>query len=264
MAQYRNDPLTARSVLASALLGSEPPELPVAHLLHLVGLFGINENRARVALSRMVASGEATTAGPGRYRLAGHLLDRQSRQIASRAGHTRPWTGDWSLVVVTTSGSSAEVRARRRQALAFARLGQLRDGLWLRPANVDVALPDDVVGDVFRLTARVPDGRLPDGGLPDDRPPDDRKLAHRLWDLDGWAGRADELAAGLAERPPAGRDDLASGFELSAAVLRHFQADPLLPADLLPPDWPGDRLRRTYDDWDRRYREVLAAWSGRR
>jgi phenylacetic acid degradation operon negative regulatory protein len=259
MAQYRNDPLTARSVLASALLGSEPPELPVAHLLHLVGLFGINENRARVALSRMVASGEATTAGPGRYRLAGHLLDRQSRQIASRAGHTRPWTGDWSLVVVTTSGSSAEVRARRRQALAFARLGELRDGLWLRPANVDVALPDDVIGDVLRMTGRLPDGRLLDG-----RPPDDRELAHRLWDLDGWARRADELAAGLAERPPTGRDDLASGFELSAAVLRHFQADPLLPADLLPPDWPGDRLRRAYDDWDRRYREVLAAWSRRR
>jgi phenylacetic acid degradation operon negative regulatory protein len=269
MAQYRNDPLTARSVLASALLGSEPPELRVAHLLHLVGLFGINENRARVALSRMVASGEATTAGPGRYRLAGHLLDRQSRQIASRAGHTRPWTGDWSLVVVTTSGSSAEVRARRRQAFAFARLGELRDGTWLRPDNVDVALPDDVVGDVLRMTGRLPDGRSPDGRSPDGRlldgrPPDDRELAHRLWDLDGWARRADELAAGLAERPPSGRDDLAPGFELSAAVLRHFQADPLLPADLLPPGWPGDRLRRTYDDWDRRYREVLAAWSRRR
>jgi phenylacetic acid degradation operon negative regulatory protein len=264
MAQYRNDPLTARSVLASALLGSEPPELPVAHLLHLVGLFGINENRARVALSRMVASGEATTAGDGRYRLAGHLLDRQSRQIASRAGHTRPWTGDWSLVVVTTSGSSAEVRARRRQALTFARLGELRDGTWLRPDNVDVALPDDVVGDVLRMTGRLPDGDWPDGRPADDGPVDDRELAHRLWDLDGWARRADELAGGLAERPPTDRDDLASGFELSAAVLRHFQADPLLPADLLPPDWPGDRLRRTYDDWDRRYREVLAAWSRRR
>lgn len=264
MTQYGNKPLTARSVLASALLGSDPPELPVAQLLHLVGLFGINENRARVALSRMVASGEATTAGDGRYRLAGHLLDRQSRQIASRAGHTRPWTGDWSLVVVMTSGSSAEVRARRRRALAFARLGELRDGTWLRPDNVDVALPDDVVGDVLRLTGRLSDGRLPDGGLPDDRLPDDRELADRLWDLDGWARRADELAAGLAGRPPGGRDDLAPGFELSAAVLRHFQADPLLPADLLPPDWPGGRLRRAYDDWDHRYRDVLAAWSRRR
>ncbi len=279
MTQFSNTPLTARSVLASALLGSDPPELPVAHLVHLVGLFGINENRARVALSRMVASGEATTDGDGRYRLAGHLLGRQARQIASRAGQTRQWTGDWALVIVTTSGSSADVRAQRRQAFTFARLGELRDGTWLRPANLDVDLTDDVAADVLRLTARVPDGdRLngdwpdgdwpdggwPDGDWPDDSLADDRELAQRLWDLDGWARRADELVAGLAGLPPTGRDDLAPGFELSAAVLRHFQADPLLPAALLPPDWPGDRLRRTYDDWDRRYREVLDAWSRRR
>ena len=54
--------------------------------------------------------------------------------------------------------------------------------------------------------------------------------------------------------------DLAPGFELSAAVLRHLQADPLLPADLLPPGWPGPRLRAGYDRWDRQYRRVLADW----
>ena len=86
-------------MLASALLGEDPPELPVAHLVHLAGLFGINPNRARVALSRMVASGEATTDGAGRYRLAGRLLERRDRQGDSRwAGPGRgtaggPW---WS------------------------------------------------------------------------------------------------------------------------------------------------------------------------
>src|SRR5580704_14918774 len=107
MTQVGNTPLTARSVLASALLGSEPPELPVAHLVHLAGLFGINDNRARVALSRMVAAGEASTDGNGRYRLAGRLLDRLGRQAASRRGRTGPWHGSWRLVVVTTSGRSA-------------------------------------------------------------------------------------------------------------------------------------------------------------
>jgi len=239
-------PFTARSVLASALLGADPPELPVAHLVHLAGLLGVNANRARVALSRMCASGEATTDGAGRYRLAGHLEDRRARQEASRIGRTRPWTGDWRVVVVTTSGSEASERAARRRALSFARLAELREGVWMRPDNVDVDLPGSLDGSGVVMTARL------DGGS---------DLAARLWTLPGWAGRADELLGRLESLPPTGWADLAPGFALSAAVLRHLQADPLLPTELLPAGWPGNRLRSAYDGWDRRYRAVLAEWA---
>ncbi len=58
----------------------------MAQLVRLTGLFGISENRARVALSRMVAAGEATTDGCGGYRLAGHLVARQARQAAQPLG----------------------------------------------------------------------------------------------------------------------------------------------------------------------------------
>jgi len=238
--------LTARSVLASALLGEEPPELPVAHLVHLAGLFGVNPNRARVALSRMVASGEATTDGSGRYRLAGHLLERRSRQEHSRVGRTRPWGGGWSLVVVTATGVSAGERTARRRRLSLARLAEQREGVWLRPDNVDLR-PDP--GDDPDLAVYV---ARPAG--------DPTDLAACLWDLDGWAAGARALVDRLGARPTRGPDDLAGGFTLSAAVLRHLSADPLLPAELLPPDWPGARLRRTYSAWDRHYRDVLRAW----
>ncbi len=239
-------PLTARSVLASALLGEDPPELPVAHLVHLAGLFGINGNRARVALSRMAASGEVTTDGRGRYRLAGHLLDRQSRQTGSRRGDTRPWTGGWTMVVVTTSGRAPDDRAGLRRRLALARLAELREGVWLRPDNLDLrpdpALDPDV--EVYRAT--------PEG--------DPVALAGSLWDLQGWAARSRELMEGMEALPATGPDDLAPGFVLSASVLRHLQADPLLPATLLPAQWPGTDLRQAYDHWDARYRQVLADW----
>lgn len=239
-------PFTARSVLASALLGADPPDLPVAHLVHLAGLFGINPNRARVALSRMCASGEATAVGAGRYRLAGHLEDRRARQEASRAGRTRPWHGDWRVVVVTTSGTEAAPRARRRRALQFSRLAELREGVWARPDNIDSQLPASLEGDVVVMTARL------DHGL---------EVAARLWTLPAWSEWATGLLRRLEELPPTGPDDLAPGFALSAAVLRHLQSDPLLPAELLPLGWPGDELRSTYDGWDRRYREVLGEWA---
>jgi phenylacetic acid degradation operon negative regulatory protein len=246
MTQASNIPLTARSVLASALLGEDPPELPVAHLVQLAGLFGINDNRARVALSRMVAAGEVTTDGSGRYRLAGRLLDRQGRQAGSRRGVTRRWDGKWRLAVVTASGRAADDRVALRRRLTLARLAEQREGVWLRPDNIDL-VPDP--SDDSQLTSF---SALPDG--------DPAALAAGLWDLEGWARTARDLADGLEGLEPRGPADLAPGFELSAAVLRHLQADPLLPAELFPADWPGPALRRAYDRWDRRYREVLTTW----
>jgi len=247
MDQDRNAPLTARSVLASTLLGVDPPELPVAYLVHVAGLFGINDNRARVALSRMVTSGEATTDGTGRYRLAGRLLDRQARQLASRAGHTGAWSGEWRVVVVTTSGSSAETRSKRRNMLRFARLAQLREGVWMRPDNLEVGLEVGVGRDSTVLLAR------PEG--------DPRELAARLWDVEGWGRRALQLMSAMEAQPTRAPADLAPGFELSASVLRHLQADPLLPAELVPAGWPGATLREQYDGWDAGYRSVLEKWS---
>jgi len=224
----------------------DPPELPVAQLVRLTGLFGISENRARVALSRMVAGGEATSDGTGRYRLAGHLAARQSRQSASRAGATAPYDGEWWLAVVTTTGSSADVRSARRRTLAYRRLAELREGVWMRPANLEVQLPDPLDGEIELMTAL---------------PGDPVALTHRLWDLTAWSARAQNLLRELQALAPDGPEALAPGFELSAAVLRHLQADPLLPPALLPTDWPGTALRATYDQWDARYRTTLRDWS---
>jgi len=238
--------LTARSVLASALLGEDPPELPVAHLVELAGLLGINPNRARVALSRMVASGEAVTDGSGTYRLTGRLLERRGRQGDSLVGRTGPWDGRWCLVVVTTTGSPAEQRATRRRRLELARLAEQREGVWARPDNI--ALSPDPSGDPDLVVYR---------GTPEGDPAD---LAASLWDLDGWATRSEALRDRLDRTATRGPGDLAPGFALSAAVLRHLQADPLLPPGLLPRSWPGPALREAYAGWDRNYRDVLRTW----
>lgn len=244
----RNRPLTARSVLASTLLGADPPELSVSHLVYVADLFGINENRARVALSRMVASGEVVTSGTGRYRLVGRLLERQQRQLLSRAGVTGAWSGSWHMVVLTTT-ATADVRGQRRRALTHARLAELRQGLWLRPDNLALDL-----GPVLRDEATAFSAR------PETDP---AGLAASLWDLGAWASEARDLLRELRALTPKGPGELAPGFVLSAAVLRHFQADPLLPSELLPRKWPGAELRAFYEDWDARYRRVLAESSRR-
>ncbi|HET9667740.1 MAG TPA: PaaX family transcriptional regulator C-terminal domain-containing protein, partial [Desertimonas sp.] len=93
---------------------------------------------------------------------------------------------------------------------------------------------------------------------------DGAALARRLWDLRGWAreaaGLRREMASLVAPLEAGDRAALRDGFVLSAAVLRQFQVDPLLPAVLLPPDWPGADLRTDYDRYDAAYRALLLAW----
>jgi phenylacetic acid degradation operon negative regulatory protein len=68
------------------------------------------------------------------------------------------------------------------------------------------------------------------------------------------------MAALLGRLDSGDPDALAPGFVVSAAVLRHFQADPLLPMELSGRSWPGPRLRRDYDHFDAAYRRLLRGW----
>ena len=246
-------PMTARSVVASTLLGVQPPRLPARILVRSGELFGIAEGTTRVALSRMVSAGELRPDEDG-YRLAGRLLDRQVRQTASRRAATEPWDGSWELAVVRTGGARrAADRAALRQALADLRLAELREGVWLRPAN----LPDDRSSDARDLAR---DQCVWGRAASLDPPPDPAGL----WDLAGWTADARALQAELAELLPrfeAGDTAaLGVGFVTSAAVLRLLQRDPLLPAGLVPPGWPGDALRRAYDRYDTAYKSVWRDW----
>lgn len=245
--------LTARSVLASVLLGTEPPQLPTPLLIATAALFGISEGTVRTALSRMVASGEAESVEAG-YRLAGRLVARQDRQLASRRATTRPWDGTWELAVVDGDGRRpAAERAALRDAARALRLAELREGVWGRPDNLDADRSPDAAAIVSTWCVRWR------GAQPDPAP-----RPGALWDLAGWARGATELMAEMAAlQGPLDAHDrgaLGEGFVTSAAVLRHLQADPLLPAALLPGDWPGDALRAAYDRYDAAYRAVLREW----
>ncbi len=249
MPAARNDnedrPLTARSVLASALLGESPPELPVDQLIRLAGLFRINENRARVALSRMAANGELSTSN-GRYRLISEsLLQRQTRQQRSLRGVTPPWDGSWLIAIIVSPTATAFERGTRRITLTRARFGERRDGVWMRPNNLDrLAFGIELGPTEIEFFSAIPQG-------------DPKRLAGELWDLDAWHNRAWILIDRMTNVAARTSDDLAPGFVLSASILRHVQADPLLPEALLPSDWPGAALRERYDEWNTRYRQLL-------
>lgn len=220
--------LTARSVVLSVLLGAHPAWASAAELLRLTADFGIREPTLRVALTRMTSAGDLVRSADG-YRLSERLLTRQRRQDDAIAPRLQRWDGAWVTLVITSVGIDARTRAELRKSLQDSRFGELREGVWLRPDNLDVDLPPPV-----RSKARVLRGY-------DDEP---TQLAAQLWDLPGWAAGGDLL---LERMTTVG--DVPSRFAVAAGMVRHLLTDPVLPGELLPPHWPGDRLRSCYAEF---------------
>lgn len=244
-------PLTGRSVVASVLLGMHPPELSGQRLVRTAALFGVSEGATRVALSRMVAAGELE-ADQGRYRLAGALLARQVRQEASRRPQVSGWDGSWRVVVVGSAvPRPAAQRAELRKLLTGAHMAEWRPGVWTRPDNL-TAGHTTLAPDCTWMSARL------------QVPARDEELVERLWDLPAWSAGAVALQrrmAGSIGSLRGGRTEaLAPCFLTAAAVVRHLQADPLLPSVLLPPRWPGAALRAEYDRYEAAYQALLRSW----
>ncbi len=267
-----NRPLSARSVLASALLGADQPQLTVGQLIAMASLFGISDGAARTCLWRMVVNGELTSNG-GSYALAGALLERRHRvdeasriedaAAASRDGTgtdngQNTWDGTWELAVVSHERRSATDRHALRRAATALHLAELREGVWLRPDNLDPGrlpgmravldrqcvhfhgaatdIPAETVRTIFNL---------------DDWATDAHRLTHAMRDE---VGTVESLAGDRAEDTVEVAGYL---FALSIAVVQHLQLDPLLPAELIPAQWPGRALRRTYRDFDKAFKRRL-------
>ncbi|MDP7723290.1 PaaX family transcriptional regulator C-terminal domain-containing protein [Mycobacterium sp. TY814] len=247
-------PLSARSVLASALLGSDGAQLPVANLVALASLFGISDGAARTCLWRMVSNGELS-ADDGTYALAGRLADRRQRvDEAYRIDDAAEWDGTWELAIVSVERRTAADRLDLRKAAMALHLADFREGVWIRPDNLDPQ----------RLSAS--------------RAVLDRQCTHfhgaatsitaekmrSLFALDGWADDARVLIDAMeADLTGDARDDSAESFTyqfaLSIAVVRHLQLDPLLPAELVEDHWPGNALRGTYRRFDTAFKARMNA-----
>lgn len=229
-------PLSARSVVLSLLLGSHPDRMTSAQLTRAGEHLGIPAATIRVALTRAVAAGDLRRQD-GDYVLGDRLVARQRRQDEGVADAETAWDGTWEMAIVVVTGRPGTKRAALRDTLAGARLAELREGVWTRPANLRRA-PTNATDPVLACFRARPDH-------------DPAQLARELWDLRGWAADGRSLLDRLARtRDPALR------LAVAAHIVRHLTADPLLPRELLPSDWPGAELRAAYQAYQAELRAL--------
>lgn len=220
--------------LLSSLRGAA---MPVSALVAAAKLFRIDENALRVAIARLLASGQIARDERGQYRLgaAAHAIDR--RVLGWRAAELRigRWPGGWWLVRAgTLPAARSRGRRERERALALLGFAELAPGLALRPDNLRAELGE--------LRAELQELGLERDALlalVRELDADSEVRARSLWKRDTlarcYARSRAELEASEARLAllPEERAMVESSL-LGGRVIRELVLDPLLPEPLAP------------------------------
>jgi phenylacetic acid degradation operon negative regulatory protein len=217
--------LTARGVILSLLVSNHPTRPTPGQVVRAAAAFGIKESAARVALSRMVSEGDLTRTPDG-FRLSRALLGRRQRVLHEVAQATRPWNGEWEMVVVTGTGRDPGDRLSLRTQLSRLRLAELREGVWLRPANLVRSL------DLGDAPVEILEGRPRAGAA---------ELLASMWDLPAWEAESRRLLQWMKLAK-----STVDRFTVATAIVRHLLTDPVLPPQLRPRTWSVDEVHAAW------------------
>ena len=230
--------MQARSALFDVYgdhLRTRGSEAPVAALVRMLDPVGIAAPAVRTAISRMVMQGwlepVQVTGGRG-YRTterANRRLDETGDRVYRRRVPT--WDGHWHLAFVEAPSPRA-ARSRLRADLAFVGYAELTDNVWVSPfPRVELSEILERAGATAR-TARADSF--------DPEPVGAWDLDRLRASYDEWLDSADQLVRHhLAAHDDADEAAFAARFHLVHEWRKFLFADPGLPADLLPGDWPG-------------------------
>src|SRR4030088_1949756 len=200
-------------------------------LLEFFKTIDIDSSVVRTALSRLAADGWFEREKIGRnsfYRLV--KRERQTFDIATKHIYGAPvsdWTGRFELLLI----GNGQDRDTAREALKNAGFGSPLPGVWVAPSGVPI--PEQAAS-AIRLEVSAEDDsgrRLLSESWPLDRTADAYlKFMRKFEPLRGWIGRPRALAD-------------ADAFTARILLIHYYRRvvlrDPLLPAALLPRDWPG-------------------------
>ncbi|MEV7279203.1 PaaX family transcriptional regulator C-terminal domain-containing protein [Streptomyces sp. NPDC093111] len=246
---------TPRSLIVSlyGAYGRSPDgaPMPVAELIRLLGVLGVDAPSVRSSVSRLKRRGlllpGRTADGAAGYALsddARMLLDDGDRRIYAR---TEPLLSDgWVLAVFSVPEAERHKRHLLRSRLARLGFGSAAPGVWIAPARLHEETRHtlerlDLSGyvDLFRGDHL---GYAPTA-----------EAVARWWDLPSIAKLHEEFLD--AHEPvlrawsaaPGSPEEAYRAYLLALDSWRRLPyADPVLPLELLPENWPGTRSAEVF------------------
>ncbi|MEU6882251.1 PaaX family transcriptional regulator C-terminal domain-containing protein [Streptomyces sp. NPDC046712] len=242
--------------------GEEP--LPVAELIRLLAVLGVDAPSVRSSVSRLKRRGlllpRRTADGAAGYALsddARQLLDDGDRRIYTR---TEPKLSDgWVLAVFTVPEAERHKRHLLRSRLGRLGFGTAAPGVWIAPARLYEETRHTL--ERLELSSYVDLFRGEHLGYAATA-----EAVARWWDLPAIAKLHEEFLA--AHEPvlrtwtatrtdsPGSAEDAYRDYLFALDSWRRLPyADPVLPAELLPQDWPGARSAEVFAALHERLRD---------
>ncbi len=249
--------MRARSLLVTVWGDTIRPlggEIAVGSLIRLMAPLRLSPRAVRAAVLRMARQGWLRPRRVGRrafYALtdAGALRVEEGVRRVYRL-RPEPWDHRWRLLTYGIPEGRRADRDRLRRELAWLGLGPLSRSTWLTPRDLAAVLRALVVSRGLHSEIALFEARhLGPAGTED--------LVRRCWDLDGIAARYRAFVAAARPRAEAFRRRLRGGRLSDAACFaekirlvheyrKFLFVDPGLPAELLPPGWPGGEAARLF------------------
>lgn len=254
----RETPIRAWSLIVTIFGDCVSPRggtLWLGSLQTIAGSLGIEAGLVRTALSRLAADGlvERTRVGRNSFVALSAAAEAETRRVAPQIYRfvERPWAGRWRFAV--TGASARPEEAGLRDRLLRDGFGALAPGVLVAPLGEDDRLysgrrPDYGGASLYDAVPAQGEGGGASGA---DRAGLGPAAAAGLWRLAELAEAhrrflsdfepvIADLETGDA---PAPLEALAIRIVLVHAFRRMVLRDPLLPAELLPADWPGRDAR---------------------
>lgn len=226
----------------------DPPWIPSAAVVEIMGHLGATEAATRAAMSRLGQRGTLVAQRQGRRtscKLSAEVLATipASEHLTMTFGATAPpWSGEWTMVIFSIPDDQRDRRDMLRAWLRWFGFGPWRDGVWLSP-SADIGPVLESIADLFPQDGLIIRTREVVGSID----------PATVWKLE-------EIRSGYTAflerfRPEIYRfraGDVAPVEALSLMLRligwwRRFPAmDPNLPSCMLPADWPTSEARRIF------------------
>jgi phenylacetic acid degradation operon negative regulatory protein len=230
---------SSSDIVLDLLFAHTDHQLSAQALCQAGELFGISKQSMRVALTRLAQQDKIGNTGRGNYRLnpGGNTLFRDVDDWLHKENRARVWKGQWLGIHVDAVARADKTAWRRHEkAIALRGFRPLRKFLYVRP--------DNLKGDLEQTRAELHALGLIDTALLFEiatLQAQEDAYARSLWEVQQLRQQYCALlelvarsARGLPKLPDgqAARESLLVGRE----VIRHIILDPLLPAQMMPPE----------------------------